>query len=400
MEAILPEPADTPEIFKDLRIINPDEKVIYCKTCTMSNQRPRVHFNSKGICGQCLYYNYKRNEIDWDKREKQLEVLCNKFRKEDGSWDVIVPGSGGKDSLKVVYTLQKKYGMHPLTVTFRTIITTDIGQQNFDNFVSQFDNLLFSPNGKIHQKLSKLTFTEFGDNFLPFAYGQIFIPQQIAVKYNIPFLMYGENGEVENGGSLKNWNKPTIDPAGSDYDLQYFTNQPPEYWVEKYGFDPNDIKNRYTQPSVDEMKKIGLEEHFFSYYDHWTPEKNYELATKNCGFKVNPDGRSEGTFTDYASLDDKTDGLHYYMAFIKFGIARANADAVKQIWNEIITRDEGVDLVQKYDAEFPKKHLKECLEYYEMDMDELNQIFDKFRRPIIWKKENNEWTLKQQVTKI
>lgn len=391
---------DPPEIFKDLRIVDPNEKIVFCKKCVISNQRPRVHFNKDGICGQCLYHEYKRSTINWDKREKELEELCNRYRSKDGTWDVIVPGSGGKDSCYVAYTLKKKYGMHPLTVTWGSAIPTDIGLKNFINYTSQFDNILLSPNGEFHRKLSKLTFSEFGDNFLPFIYGQLNSPLQISIKYNIPFIMYGENGEVENGGSLKNFDKGKMDIGGEDYFQQFTTDHPPEYWVKNFGVDFNELKNRYMPPSESDLKRIGVEEYFFSYFDNYNPQKSYEVAKKYCGFKPNPDGRSEGTFTDFASLDDKTDGFHYYMAFIKFGIGRATADAAKEIWNGHISRDEAVDLVQKYDSEFPAKYLKEFLEYIELDLAKLYKIINKFRRPIIWDKKDDEWKLKLQVTKL
>ena len=81
--------SEIPEIFKDLKIIDPDEKVVYCKKCVMSNQRPMVHFNNDGICGQCLYAQYKRSMVDWDKREKELLSLCDSFRSKDGNYDWI-----------------------------------------------------------------------------------------------------------------------------------------------------------------------------------------------------------------------------------------------------------------------------------------------------------------------
>jgi len=392
---------DFSTILKTLKTINPDEKVVYCKKCVISNQRPRMQFDDNGICGQCLYYEYKRTMIDWDKREKELSDLCDKHRSKDGSWDVIVPGSGGKDSGFVSYMLKKKYGMHPLTVTWAPATPTEIGRQNLENFIrSGYDNIMGSPNGEIHQKMSKLAFTEFGDNFLPFIYGQIHFPLQIAVKYKIPLIMYGENGEIENGGSLKNYNNPLLDLAEHDYISEKLSNHPPEYWAKAFGVDINEIKQRYMPPNLDELRKIGIQEHYFSYYHNWVPEKSYEIAKKYCGYRPNPYGRSEGTYTDYASLDDKTDGFHYYLAFIKFGIARATADATKQVWNKSLTRDEAVDLVLKYDSEFPAKYLKEFLDYMEMDMYTLNKTIDRFRRSIIWKKENDEWKIRQQVSKL
>lgn len=390
-----------PEIFCDLEIINPDEKIVYCKECVMSNQRPRMHFNKDRICGQCIYSKFKKTMIDWDKREKELELLCDKYRSKDGTWDVIVPGSGGKDSGYTAYMLKEKYGMHPLTVTWASAIPTEIGSTNLYNFIqSGYDNITVNPNGLIHKKLSKFSFVEYGENFLPFSYGQIHVPLHIAVKFQIPFVMYGENGELEYGGSLKNFEKPTMDIGASDYVQEKFapSSNPtqPDSWESK--INPSDL-TFYKSPSLPELKKLGVQMHYFSYYDSWKPEEHYEIAKKFLGFKPNPT-RSEGTYTDYASLDDKTDGFHYYLMFIKFGIGRATSDAAHQIRDGVISRDEGVDLVLEYDGEYPKLYENEFLNYMEMDKKTLNDVFDKFRRSIIWKKDNDNWILREQVTKL
>lgn len=393
--------SEMPKIFRNLKIVDPNKKVVYCKKCVMSNQRPLVYFNDKGVCGQCLWAEYKRTKLDWDKREKELEELCDKHRSKDGSWDVVVPGSGGKDSSYTAHTLKKKYGMHPLSVTWASALPTQIGTENLLSFInSGFDNILISPNGEIHRKLSKLSLLEYGENFLPFSYGQIHVPIHIAVRYNIPFVMYGENSELEYGGPLKNWDNPVVDFESDDYVVTQFapSNKPtkPEMFGEK-GISLSDLK-LYRLPSMDEIQRVGVAEHYFSYYEDWKPEKHYQVARKYLGFKPNP-VRSEGTYTNFASLDDKTDGIHYYLMFAKFGIGRATSDAAHQIRDGIITRDEGVDLVRQYDGEFPTLYLKDSLEYLDIDIDTLFRTIDKFRRPIIWKKEKNEWKLRRQVTK-
>ena len=397
---------DIPEMFRDLRIINRDEKIVYCKNCTMSNQRPRIQFNEEGICSACVCHNYKNQVIDWDKREKELEELCDKHRKEDGSWDVIVPSSGGKDSSYVSYTLKEKFGMHPLTVTFAPTIPTEIGQENLFNMsLAGQDNITFTPNGVLHRKLCKTTLIEMGDNFIPFAYGQVNAPIQCAVKFNIPFIMYGENGDLEYGGSLDEYNTPELKISTTEDDNKFFglptpnaaSKLPKENWLPEE-INVKDLKI-YLPPTKSEIQKIDVKEYFFAHYENWKPEEHYEIAKKYCGFKKN-DTRTEGTYTDFASLDDKLDGFHYYLMFIKQGIGRATSDSAHQVRQGIISRDEGVDLVREYDGEFPSKYLELFLEYMEITEEELNEIFDKFRRPTIWTKENNNWKLRQQVTKL
>lgn len=386
-----------PEIFQNLKPIDPENSVVFCKRCVVSNQRPRLLFNEEGVCASCLYAEYKKKFIDWDKREKELEILCDKFRKEDGSWDVLVPGSGGKDSGYVAWYLKEKLGMHPLTVTWAPSIPTEIGRKNLYNFIQAgYDNIFATPNGKIHKKLSKITFEEFGDNFLPFIYGQLNYPYQIAVKFNIPLMFFGEDGDVEYGGSFERFDQSILEPS---YTVKSkFTSLAPEYWT-KFGISENNLKF-YQSPSEEEISRIGVEAHYFSYFTNWSPEEHYEISKQHLGFRPDPKGRSEGTYTDYASLDDKSDGFHYYMALIKFGTGRATSDAAHQIRDNIITRDEGVDLVLQYDTEYPKKYEKEFLEYLEIDHQKLNQMIDKFRRELIWKKDTDGWSLNHVVIKL
>lgn len=384
-----------PKIFRDLTSINPNHKVIFCKKCVISNQRPRLLFNKDGVCAACLFSEYKKT-IDWDKREKELSQLCDKFRSKDGKWDVIVPGSGGKDSHYVAYRLKKDYGMTPLSVTWAQMSPTEIGRKNLTNFIaSGFDNIFGSPNIQINRKLSKMTFMQFGDGHLPFIYGMINFPLQIAVKYKIPLLFFGEDGEVEYGGNMDRFDQPKLE---MNYTIKSkFTSLSPTYW-QKFGIGKNELQY-YMPPDLKELRKAKIQAHYFSYYENWKPEKNYHVAKKYLGFK--PDKiRTEGTYTNFAGLDDKLYGFHYYMAFIKFGIGRATADACHQIRDGVISRKEAVSLVKKYDHEYPQRYESEFLDYVSVNRVRLHQIIDKFRRPLIWKKEKNLWKLRYQVSNL
>lgn len=370
-------------------------EVKYCKKCTISNQRPRITFDENGVCSACNFAEFK-NKIDWNAREQELIELCDRFRSKDGSWDVIVPCSGGKDGGFVAHQLKYKYGMHPLTVTWSPLVPTEIGRKNLDAFIDRggFDNILGKPNGIVNRKLTKLAFEYLGDPFQPFIYGQTNFPLTIAVKYGISLIMYGENGEVEYGGDMKNAHKPTREIE--DHNKHYFSNMGPEVWKD-YGLTEADLKP-YMAPDFEKIKDNNTEIHFMSYYTKWDPQENYYYCAENTGFSCNEE-RSEGTYSKYASLDDKLDGFHYYLSYIKFGIGRTTSDSAHEIRDGKITREEGIQLIKKYDGEFPKKYYDTFLEYIGISEDEFNDFIDAWRSEHIWTKENKEWILKYPIWK-
>ena len=374
---------------------NLPSEVKFCTRCTISNQRPRISFDEAGVCSACRFAEYKHQKIDWKAREQELRDLCNRFRRKDGYYDVIVPSSGGKDSAFVAHSLKYDYGMNPLTVTWAPHLYTTIGFRNFQSLsqIGGLDNILGSPNGIVHRKLTRLFFEILGDPFQPFIYGQTNFPLQLAVKFQVPVIMYGENGEVEYGGDMKNAFSPTRDYR-TDHKKHYFSGISPEDLIEQ------GIQNKelipYLPPSNDALDENGTEIHFLSYYKKWTPQENYYYAVEHTGFKANPQ-RSEGTYSKYASLDDKLDGFHFYLMYCKFGIGRATSDTAHEIRDGHITREEGVQLVKKYDGEFPQKYFREFIEYCGITEEHFWEIVDSWRAPHLWKKENGNWKLRCQV---
>jgi hypothetical protein len=176
--------------------------------------------------------------------------------------------------------------------------------------------------------------------------------------------------------------------------IQYGLEQT-EYFT-KDDYDESDLLF-YRPPDVDAMRKQGVEFHWFSYYKKWVPQENYYLASEHAGFQANPAGRSEGTYSKYASLDDQMDGFHYYLAFIKFGIGRATADAAHEVRDNHITREEGMALVRQFDGEFPRRWFKEFLAYLDITEEHFWSVIDRYRQPHIWKQENGLWKLRNAV---
>ncbi len=370
-------------------------EIKFCKKCVISNQRPRIKFDKDGVCSACKFSNYKNNGIDWVARENELKLLCDKHRSKTGEYDVVVPGSGGKDSNYVAHMLKERYGMTPLTVTWAPHIYTEIGRKNLTNFIdSGFDNLLFTPRGDVHRILTKASFLEMGDPFQPFIFGQYTAPFRVALQYNIQLVFYGEDGEVEYGGSMEHSDRSGLD--FSDFVKNRFSGIYPDYF-KNYGLSENDLKRYSLQPNeIDALKKLDVQQKFFSYYHKWVPQENFYYATDHTNFSVD-DARSEGTYTKFASLDDKLDGFHFYLAFIKFGLGRCTSDAAHEVRDGYISREEAVSLVNRFDGEFPQRHFSTFLDYCGISESEFTETIDSWRSDHLWRKNGDNWELKRKV---
>ena len=389
-------------------------EVKHCSNCVISNQRPSstiefknkssdkkkvIEFSEENICSACLYNKIKEQSIDWDMRDKKLMELCDRHRKSNGDYDVIVPGSGGKDSAYTSHILKYKYGMNPLTVTWAPHLYTNIGWENFTNWMHEggLDNLLNTPNGKLHRLLTKLAFKNLLHPFQPFIVGQRIIGPSIAKKYGVDLVMYGEN-QAEYGNKIDENKDPKMDNnffSSDDIDNITLGGEKIKDIIEKYDFNLGDFKP-YIPLTSKEIEESNIEVHYLGYYLKWDPQECFYYAVQNTGFKPNTE-RTQGSYSKYSSIDDKIDPFHYFTTYIKFGIGRATYDAAQEIRNDKITREEGIQLVKKYDSEFPDKYFKEFLEYIDISEEEFWEIIDKNRSPHLWEKIDNIWKLKKII---
>ncbi|WP_319777800.1 N-acetyl sugar amidotransferase [Maridesulfovibrio sp.] len=371
----------------------PDE-IKFCKRCTMSNQRPRITFDDEGICSACRFAEYKNFVVDWDERDKELRALCDKHRSKDGSYDVVVPSSGGKDSGFVAHKLKEEYGMHPLTVTWAPALWTDDGMRNYENHIVDggLDNVMAKPSGITHKLLTKLSFELQGDPFMPFNYGQYNMPLRTAVERKIPLIMYGENSEVEYGGSMKHAYHPDV-PI-KDIELMNWHGFTIDV-LKKYGLKESDLQI-YRRPTQKDIDKVGVQIHYMGYFTKWIPQVNYYYCAENTGF-IPYYKRSEGTYSKYASIDDRLDGFHYYLMYIKFGIGRATSDSAHEVRDGHITREEAAGLVKRFDGEFPWDNYQTFLNYCDINDEFFWKVVDSWRSPHIWDKKDGKWALKKAV---
>ena len=360
------------------------------------DKKPTIGFDDEGVCSACSYQKHKTKSVNWREKETKLENLLDKFRKNDGSYDVIVPGSGGKDSAFTSHVLKYKYGMNPLTVTWSPHLYTNIGWGNFQNWIHKggLDNILFTPNGKLHRLLTRLAFHNLLHPFQPFIIGQRIIGPLMASKFGINLVMYGEN-QAEYGNKIEENKTPSMDKnffSTEDPLSMKFGGVTMKDIIEKYGFTKSDF-SPYIPPSAEELLNKNIEVHYLGYYLKWDPQECYYYAAENTGFQSNTE-RTQGSYSKYSSIDDKIDPFHYYTTLIKFGIGRATYDASQEIRNNKITREEGVHLVKKYDQEFPDRYFKEFLDYIDTSEKEFWETIERFRSRHLWEKVDNQWRLK------
>lgn len=419
------------EIVKPSQKFGLPQKVVFCKKCTISNQRPNstveflseatekkntINFDSNGVCDACNYSD-KKNKIDWIERELELQELCNKFRKKDGQYDCIIPGSGGKDSVFASHLLKYKYNMNPLTVTWAPTIYTDWGWKNFQKWINTTaDNILMTPCGKTHRLLTRLSLENLLHPFQPFILGQKTLAAKMAKKFNISLIIYGEN-EAEYGNPEAQNNEAEVrsDLYESNTDLNDFVlgGVKVKDLINDYGLKLSELQSYIPMEKNDKKGFTYLDFRYLGYYLKWHPQSCYYYSVEHCDFEAAPE-RTVGTYSKYNSLDDKMDDLHYYTTFIKFGIGRATYDAAQEIRSKDITREEGVSLVKKFDGEFPKRFLKDIFQYLTIDQRDFNKAykmfeqphFDKnyfellcnsFRSPHIWYNKDNKWFLRRTI---
>ena len=405
-------------------------EVKFCRECVISNQRPNsaveydhtsktkkatIHFDEHGVCDACNFAKRKRNTIDWESRDRELRELCDLHRKHDGSYDCIVPGSGGKDSFYASHILKTKYGMHPLTVTWAPHIYTEWGWKNMQSWIQAgHDNYLMTPNGRVHRLLTRLSTELLFHPFQAFMFGQKSLAPKMALLFNIPLVFFGEN-EAEYGN-------PGVDADSAQRDWSYFSKDDQSKVFlggvsvtdlkTRFGIDQNDLQP-YLPADPTDLAKKKIEVHYLGYYLRWHPQACYYYAVEHGGFQASPE-RTPGTYSKYNSIDDRIDDFHYYTTGTKFGLGRASYDAAQEIRSGDIDREEGVALVKRFDHEFPERFADEIFRYLSMpekefpvaskmfeqpimDREYFRLLTDQFRSPHLWVHDKGEWKLRHAV---
>jgi N-acetyl sugar amidotransferase len=368
-------------------------KTQYCARCVYPNIAVNVLFDDEGICAACRV----QEEFDeltpefWARRREVFEGIVEESRdRKHERYDCVVAVSGGKDSWWQTYVVKEMYGLNPLLVTYHGNNYLPEGQRNLDRMREVFDvdHIVVGPGVGTLKKLNRLCFEKLGDMNWHAHCGIKTVPIQVAVRYGIPLIIWGEVtwsvGGMFSPDDYVEFSKRTRlehDMRGYDWDDMVDAD---------HGIREQDLLwARY--PSDDEVDAIGLRGIYIGNFFNWDPNEHSKKMHEEFGFEY-AEQPFERTYRTMSNLDDMHEnGIHDYMKFVKFGYGRASDHASKDIRTGYMTRDEGIEMVRRYDHVKPRRDLERWLDYVGMTEAEFDRIADTFRDPRVWRQENGAW---------
>jgi N-acetyl sugar amidotransferase len=362
--------------------------VKYCTRCILPDTRPNIVLDELGVCNACRSHDTKPN-IDWAAREDAFRVVVRNAQSHSQGYDCLIPVSGGKDSTwQVVKCLE--YGLNPLAVTWKTPARTAIGAENLANLINLgVDHIDYQVSPKVEKKFMLKALEKYGSTAIPMHMALFGIPLKIAVKFNIPLVVWGENSAFEYG---------TTEAELTGFRLD-------NRWLKTYGVTHNTTAEDwiseeltrkeltpYFGPTDEDIKQAEVNAIFLGYYFKWDPERSAEVARQH-GFHSRADGPKTGYY-DYADIDDDFISIHHYIKWYKFGFTRLFDNLSLEIRNGRITREEAIELICARGDETPFEDIDRFCKFVDIDTQRFFEIIETFRNRSIWYPNNGRWIIK------
>lgn len=372
----------------------------YCTKCVYpSSSATPLAFDKDGVCSGCRTHDQKIS-IDFVKRWQWLKELTDEYRSDD-NYDIVIPVSGGKDSYFQTHIAVKELGLKALLVTYHGNNYLPEGEYNLYRMREVFDcdHIIIRPSVDTLIKMNRIGFKLQGDMNWHGHCGIFTVPIQVAVRYKVPLILWGEHGFMDLGG-MYSYNdlveftaKFRLEHALRGYDWNDFTDN----GLERLG--RSDLTEELTDkdllwakyPSDDEIDEVGVRGIYLGNFVNWEANEHSKLVIEKYGWQ--PARQSfERTYRKISNLDDMHEnGIHDYLKFIKFGYGRGSDHACKDIRAGVMTREQGIEMVRKYDHVKPRRDLERWLNYVDMTEDEFDRICNTFRDRRVWRIENGQW---------
>lgn len=314
--------------------------------CCMPESNEGIKFDEMGICQACQSAEHKIR-INWVEREKELAAILARYKALNNPYDCIIPISGGKDSTFQLHILTKVYGMRALAVTFSHTWFSETGKYNLQNCLDKFDvdHIMFSPSRNLVNKLARQSLFKIGDACWHCHSGVGAFPLQIAVKYKIPLLIWGESIAESSG-------RATHRNPVRKFDRDYFTKVSAKRYPEEMVNENISMRemSAFRLPSVEEIEELGVVGIHLGDFLFWDDERQMEFIRDTYGWR---EDKVEGTYKGYKSVECRMAGVHDYTKFLKRGFGRGTDHASADVRAGLLTRAEAFELAKKHDTERP-----------------------------------------------
>ncbi len=361
-------------------------EIFWCTNCLNMSTRPRVSFDQRGWCNACQWMEEKQS-LDWDSRRRELHELLAKHKSKDNRFDCVTTVSGGKDGSYVSYNVQHVYDMNPVAITVTPALPLELGNRNLKNFIdSGYNHLQVNADPQAMRILNREGFILTGFPYFGWLMAMQAAPIRMAVNLGISLIFYGEDGEVEYGGSTALKNKATYD---IDFMRQIYLEGGQDKVLKASGL-PMERLFFFMFPAEKELGGRQLEIAHWSYFESWDPYRNYLIAKEHCGLEE-AEASNSGTFTNFAQNDQALYSLHTYVMYLKFGFGRATQDVGIEIRRGAMTREQGVQLVRLYDGHYPEEFIELYLDYYGMSRAEFDAALDRWANTNLFEKRSGRW---------
>ena len=279
------------------------------------------------------------------------------------------------------------------SITITPALSLELGDENLKAFVdSGYSHISINPGYEAMKTLNKTGFIEMGFPYYGWLVSIHSAVVRMSVNMGIGLIFYGEDGEVEYGGTIKTAESPI-------YDVQYmravYLEGGYQEVLNKSGISQKDL-NFFEFPSDKELSKNPIDITHWSYFENWDPYRNYLVAKEHCGLKE-ADSTNAGTFTNFSQNDQALYALHTYLMYLKFGFGRANQDAAIEVRRGAMDREQAVNLIKLYDGHYPEEYLPLYLEYYEMTQAEFDEVLDRYVNQNLFEKNEGRWKPKFEI---
>lgn len=379
----------------------------YCNRCVYpENAQPNILFDQDGVCSGCKVFERRKN-VDWDERSQMLEELLKEYKQiadeNDAPYDCVIPVSGGKDSHYQVYLITEVYDMNPLLVTFNHSYNTKIGLRNLRNLVDKSGcNLIrYNTSKQTAKKLSKYQLYETGDITWHYHAGIMTFPIQTAVLYDIPLMIWGESGYRYKVGKYNAEDMVEFtEKERKEHDMRGLEPKDilddPE--SQKVGITKTDLAP-FEYPSDEAIEDVGLRGIYLDNFMQWDaiPQTKKMIDEWNFATLPREEHQSNRTFLCFSEIEDAANGTHDYLKYLKYGYGRATDHAAREVRHGRMTREEAIELVERYDHNRPGD-LDYILNFLELTEQEFEDAIGPMRDEDIWTQTGDgDWVLTDSV---